>query len=114
MLNKTIEIGLLFDFYGNLLTDKQQNIVRQYYYQDLSLAEIATNAGISRQGVYDHLKRSEESLRDYEDKLGLVHKYNLLRREIDRLEELLKQGLLDDENLLDQLKRQLLIIRKTL
>ena len=57
MLDKTIEISMLFDYYGKLLTDKQQKIIELYYYQDLSLGEIAENLEISRQGVYDHLNK---------------------------------------------------------
>lgn len=80
MLDKVIEIGILFDFYGSLLTEKQQEAIQLYYYQDLSLSEIAERLEISRQGVYDHLHRGEEALRDYEVKLGLIQRYNLLKK----------------------------------
>jgi len=72
MLDRTIEIGMLFDYYGKLLTDKQKKIVELYYYQDLSLGEIADNLDISRQGVYDHLHRAEDTLKSYEKELNLV------------------------------------------
>ena len=72
MLDKTIEISMLFDYYGKWLTDKQQKIIELYYYQDLSLGEIAENLEISRQGVYDHLNRAENTLKSYEEKLQLV------------------------------------------
>ena len=85
MLEKTIEINLLFDYYGELLTDKQQEAMKLYYYHDLSLAEISEKLEISRQGVYDHLHRGEDILRDYEQKIGLINRYNKFKKEIDNL-----------------------------
>ena len=73
--------ALLFDFYGSLLTEKQRKIYDLYFQQDLSLGEISQNQGVSRSAVYDLLKRTEEALRHYEEKLGLVQKY-LASREI--------------------------------
>ena len=73
-IEKMIEIGLLFEQYKELLTDKQREIVSLYYEEDYSLGEISENLKVSRQGVYDTLKRSEKILRDYEDKLKLVSK----------------------------------------
>ena len=75
-LNKVVEIGILFDNYKELLTEKQREIVSLYYDEDYSLGEISENLGVSRQGIYDTLKRSEKILRDYESKLGLVAKLN--------------------------------------
>src|SRR5690554_1277672 len=95
MLDKVIEIGILFDFYGELLTEKQQKAIRLYYYQDLSLSEIAERLEISRQGVYDHLQRGEEILREYEKKLGLINRYKLLKRELEELEEEVKEYKMD-------------------
>ncbi len=63
---------LLYDFYGSLLTQKQQEIYDLYYQQDLSLGEIAELQGVSRPAVYDLLKRAEEALENYETKLGLI------------------------------------------
>ena len=73
-IEKMVEIGLLFEQYKELLTDKQREIVSLYYEEDYSLGEISENLNVSRQGVYDTLKRSEKILRDYEDKLKLVSK----------------------------------------
>lgn len=67
--------SLLFDFYGPMLTSKQQEIFDLYYQQDLSLGEIAEIQAVSRQAIFDLLKRTEESLNNYEQKLGLVGKY---------------------------------------
>ena len=72
---KMVEIGLLFEQYKELLTDKQREIVSLYYEEDYSLGEISENLNVSRQGVYDTLKRSEKILKDYENKLHLVEKY---------------------------------------
>ncbi|MFP4015463.1 MAG: YlxM family DNA-binding protein [Halanaerobiales bacterium] len=90
MLDKVIEVGLLFDFYGELLTEKQQKALKLYYYQDLSLSEIAERLEISRQGVYDHLHRGEDILRDYEKKMGLIAKYQFLKSEIEEMDEYIK------------------------
>lgn len=74
MIGKTVKISMLFDYYGDLLTDKQKEILKLYYYQDLSLGEISDNINISRQGVYDHLHRAENSLKKYEESLNLIKK----------------------------------------
>ena len=73
-IEKMVEIGLMFEQYKELLTEKQREIVSLYYEEDYSLGEISENLNVSRQGVYDTLKRSEKILRDYEDKLKLVSK----------------------------------------
>jgi len=75
MIEKVIEIGLLYDFYGQMLTDKQRQIIELYYNEDLSLGEISEVVNISRQGVHDILKRSEKILYNYEKKLKLVEKF---------------------------------------
>ena len=76
MFEKVVEIGLLFDFYGKLLSTKQHNVIELYYIYDLSLSEIGEQLSVSRQGVYDNLKRAENHLYSYEEKLGLVEKFN--------------------------------------
>ena len=67
-----MNIALLYDFYGEILTDKQRDMIEQYYHQDLSLSEIAENVGISRQGVRGAVKRAEELLFEMEERLGLA------------------------------------------
>ncbi|MFW5790278.1 MAG: YlxM family DNA-binding protein [Bacillota bacterium] len=89
-IKKTLTFGRLFDFYGPLLTDRQQEIIRAYYYQDLSLAEIANNLEISRQAVYDHLSRAKGQLIDYEEKLELVSRYQEVQEETGKILERLK------------------------
>ena len=70
-----LEMSLLFDFYGETLTEKQRELFDLYYNEDLSLSEIAEHAGITRQGVRDSVKRAEHALHEMEDKLGLVARY---------------------------------------
>lgn len=72
MKHNALEMTLLLDFYGELLTEKQKTCFDLYYNQDLSLGEIAEEAGISRQGVHDSLARAEATLLDFEEKLGLL------------------------------------------
>ncbi len=74
-LIKTTRINFLFDFYQSLLTDKQRIYMDLYYLEDLSLGEIADEYGISRQAVYDNVRRSEMMLEDYELKLNLFSKF---------------------------------------
>lgn len=76
LLHKAGRMVLLYDFYGKLLTPKQQEVMQLYYEQDLSLSEIAEELKITRQAVYDILKRSEQSLEKYEKKLGLLDGYS--------------------------------------
>lgn len=85
MFEKIIEMGLLFDFYGKLLSDTQYIVVKNYYLRDLSLSEIANNLDISRQGVHDALKRSEKKLYLYEEKLKLVEKFQRNREKIKNI-----------------------------
>lgn len=72
---KNMEISFLFDFYGDMLTDKQRDMVELYYNDDLSLSEIAENEGITRQGVRDSIKRAESQLLEMEDRLGLARRF---------------------------------------
>lgn len=74
-MEKFAEMVLLADFYGPLLTDKQQKVWELHFAQDLSLGEIAEAEGISRQAVHDLIKRTEKILREYEAKLGLVRRF---------------------------------------
>ncbi len=74
MFEKNLNIGYLLDFYGELLPERKRTVMDMYYNEDLSLAEIASEIGISRQGVRDMIKKSEEELFFYEEKLGLASK----------------------------------------
>ncbi|MDD6225450.1 MAG: YlxM family DNA-binding protein [bacterium] len=84
-MEKNIEISLLFDFYKPLLTESQQQAVELYYNDDYSLAEIAQEMNITRQGVRDLVKRSENLLFAYEEKLGLFKRFNLMENGLDEI-----------------------------
>ena len=73
-MEKNIEVSLLFDFYGELLKPSGKKAIDLYYNEDLSLAEVADETGITRQGVRDSIKRSEQQLFEFEEKLGLFSK----------------------------------------
>lgn len=92
MLNKVLRIGQLYDFYNALLTEKQRDCLNMHYLQDLSLAEIAEEFGVSRQAVHDILRRAEQTLEEYEQKLGLAARYSderkLLAEVVTNLEQL--------------------------
>ncbi len=87
MFDKIIEISMLYDFYGQLLSEKQRTYFELYHEDNYSLSEIGEEYNISRQGVYDVVKKAERALYDFEKKLGLVQKFldtqNALRQ-IDR------------------------------
>ncbi|WP_407643492.1 YlxM family DNA-binding protein [Cohnella endophytica] len=85
-LEKTNRINALYDFYGPLLTDKQQTFLKCYFHDDYTLGEIAADFRISRQAVYEHLKRAEQVLEDYESKLKLIDRHERLHAGIDLLE----------------------------
>ena len=75
-MDKNVEIGLLLDFYGNFLTDRQREIIELYYEENLSFTEIAENLEISKQAVSHAVKRSEKILYDTEEKMGLLKQMN--------------------------------------
>lgn len=74
-MEKLVRIGILIDFYGKLLSEKQYQVMDLYYLNDFTLSEIGEELGVSRQSVFDTLKRSEEKLDSYENELGLVAKF---------------------------------------
>ena len=91
---KDLSISVLMDFYGGLLTDRQKEAMELYYNQDFSLAEIAENMDISRQGVRDFIKRGEKQLEEFENALGLLNRFSEISGELETirngLEELKK------------------------
>ncbi len=89
-MEKIARIALLNDLYGGLLTAKQQEVLELFYNQDYSLGEIAALMEISRQGVHDTLRRSEQALEHYEEKLGLMEKMRQEQDLIERLKEACK------------------------
>ena len=79
MLDETIQISMLYDFYGPLLTKRQQQLVDLYFNENLSLTEISSQVGISKQAISVGLKTAERSLKEYENKLGLVKRWETER-----------------------------------
>ncbi|MCG3419123.1 putative DNA-binding protein [Oceanobacillus sp. M65] len=86
MLEKTTRMNYLFDFYQALLTQKQRNYMEMYYLEDYSLGEISEEAEVSRQAVYDNIKRTESMLETYEEKLHLYEKFQQRLTLINELE----------------------------
>lgn len=82
---KNLEITVLYDFYGDLLTEKQQEVIELYYNEDLSLAEIAALSGITRQGVRDSIKRAEGQLTEFEERLGLAQRFTEIKGKLDEI-----------------------------
>ena len=88
---KNLEFSVLLDYYGAVLTDKQRAILTEYYDEDLSLAEIAENYGITRQGVRDAIKHGEATLTDMETRLGYGRREGAQRADLERLEQLVME-----------------------
>ena len=102
--NQAYRMAMLYDFYGDLLTDRQKEFYDLYYNEDLSLAEIAENYGISRQGVRDVIVRAEAAMTEIEDKTHLIRRFFRMQDELtaidaaaDRLLDAVRQGCLSDD-----------------
>ena len=80
---KNLEISVLLDFYGEMLTEKQRDVVELYYNEDLSLSEIAAHSQITRQGVRDSIKRAEGILLGLEERLGLAKRFRRIQEGLD-------------------------------
>lgn len=90
-LDQIVELSLLYDFYGALLKDHQREIYEDYILNDLSLSEIASDQEISRQGVYDIVKRCSKQLLEYENKLKLIEKFNNTKERVNNIHLIAKQ-----------------------
>lgn len=107
-MDKIFEQSLLYDFYGELLTEHQKRIYEDAVFHDMSLSEIAEEAGISRQGVHDLLKRCDKILSDYESKLHLVERFSKAKTTVLEMVKLTENPHADDLARLRQLGNQLL------
>ena len=87
MYEKDLSVSLLMDFYGEVLTQKQREVIDLYYNEDLSLAEIAQEAKITRQGVRDSIKRGEMTLHEMEEKLGLADRFMNQKKALEKISE---------------------------
>jgi len=88
-MDKITEASLLYDFYGQLLTKRKQEVMELYHEENLTLSEIADEFGISRAAVHDSLKSAEKSLQEYEQKLELVSKFMKTNAAIDKIDEMI-------------------------
>ena len=88
-MDKITEASLLYDFYGQLLTKRKQEVMELYHEENLSLAEIADEFGISRAAVHDSLKSAEKALQEYEQKLNLVSKFVETSSVIEKIDEMI-------------------------
>lgn len=87
-MEKFVEQTLLYDFYGELLTERQQQVYESVVLEDYSLSEVAEDLGISRQGVHDMIKRCNHTLEEYESRLNLVEKFLCIRKQVQKIKEL--------------------------
>ena len=100
-MEKIVEIAVLFDYYGKLLSEKQYNVVDQHCNEDLSLREIAELNGISKQGISDILSRAEKKLRFYEDELKLISKFDKINSSLKEINLLIENSKIEDTSLLN-------------
>lgn len=85
-MEKIVEQGLLYDFYGELLTEHQRRLYEDVVIDDMSLSEIALEQGISRQGVHDLIRRCDRTLQGYESRLHLIEKFQKVRHTVEQIE----------------------------
>ncbi len=90
-LKEIVELAVLFDFYGELLKDHNKQVFEDYILNDLSLGEIAEEKGISRQGVFDIIKRCSKQLKDCEEKLNLIKKFELTKSKVNQIKDTAEQ-----------------------
>lgn len=90
-MEKIVQQGLLYDFYGELLTEHQKHIYEDVVFNDLSISEIAKEEGISRQGVHDLVKRCDRILSEYEEKLHLVSKFQKTKKMVEEIHGLTQE-----------------------
>ena len=105
LLEKTTRMNFLFDFYQALLTDKQRSYMELYYLDDNSLGEIAESYEISRQAVYDNIRRTEAMLEEYEDKLTLFGKFKERQVILEKLEKAIQADDASKEELLSLIEQ---------
>ena len=113
-MEKIVEQGLLYDFYGELLTDHQRQIYEAAVYNDMSLSEIADEHGISKQGVHDLLRRCTNSLETYESKLHMIERTDRIREQLGTLTEAANSKDIDLESLKNKINSVVLAITEEL
>lgn len=103
MFEKNLNIGFLLDFYGDILTERRRDALDFYYNNDMSLSEVAEEMGISRQGARDVIKKAEEELLFYEEKLGLAKKFADAQKHAERALLLCEQSA-DPDTIKDEIR----------
>lgn len=91
-MERFVEQALLYDFYGELLTENQKNVYEDVILNDYSLSEVAEEKGISRQGVHDLIKRTNKTLMEYEEKLHLVEKFLHIKEKVNQIQATVEQA----------------------
>lgn len=86
-MEKIVKQGMLYDFYGELLTSHQREIYEDAVFHDMSLSELASNYGISRQGIHDLIKRCDKTLEEYESKLHLIERFEAIKDKLSQIEQ---------------------------
>ncbi|ABX42771.1 YlxM family DNA-binding protein [Lachnoclostridium phytofermentans] len=111
-LQEVVTLSMLFDFYGELLGDHKKQVFSDYILNDYSLSEIADDTGLSRQGVHDIIKRCTRKLKEYEEKLRLVEKFNSTKQKVNQIkrisEEIKQTKDLSKINIVEQLSDDIL------
>ena len=102
-MKKIVEQGLLYDFYGELLTDHQKEIYEAAVYNDMSLTEIAEENGISKQGVHDLIKRCTNTLQGYEDRLHMIRRFEAIKDTAEELSKL-SDSMTDNDKLRSEIR----------
>lgn len=100
---KNLQVAYLLDFYGNLFGDKQREILEMYYQDDMSLSEISASVGITRQGVYDNIRRGEKEILSMESKLRLMDRFLEISKSLDIIEDALKENSVTDTAIYSEL-----------
>ena len=113
-MEKIVEQGLLYDFYGELLTDHQRKVYEDAVYNDLSLVEIAEEYDISKQGVHDLLKRCTNSLEGYEKRLHMIERTDRIRKQLYELKAVAADDAVKDSELRDRVLKAVELITEEL
>ena len=111
MFDEVTTVNLLYDFYGQLLSERQRQVMNLYYEENLSLSEIAEEFGISRQAVHDALKNGEKALKGYEEKLGIVYKFEETQKAVLKIDSIINK-MAEDPRTPECFKDEILTVKK--
>lgn len=104
---KNLHTAYLLDFYDNMLSSKQREILDMYYREDMSLAEIASEIGMTRQGVHDYIKRGEKEIISMEEKMRLMDRFFEISKSINILDNVTERGRVIDADTFDIIKKEI-------